>query len=74
MFKKNWNIAFLAPNTKGEKFSYCSLCSRDVSVAHWGLNGAKRHCESAGHQKKYSECQCNTFITTYFGESSLSHS
>ena len=73
-FKKSWNIPFLVPSTKGEKFTYCRLCSRDVSVAHGGLNDAKRHCESAGHQKKYSECQSNTSIITYLGETSLSHS
>ena len=43
-FKKSWNIPFLVPSTKGEKFTYCRLCSRDVSVAHGGLNDAKRHC------------------------------
>ena len=26
------------------------------------------HCESAGHQKKYSECQSNTSIITYLGK------
>ena len=73
-FKKSWNIPFLTPSKKGEKYTYCSLCSRDFSVAHGGLNDAKRHCESSGHQKKYSEYQSNSSITTYFGESSLSHS
>ena len=61
-------------STKGEKFTYCRLCSHDVSVAHGGLNDAKRHCESVGHQKKYSECQSNTSIIMYLGETSLSHS
>ena len=70
-FKKSWDIPFLAPSKKGEKFAYCTLCSRDFSVAHGGLNDAKRHCDSSGHQNKYSECQSNSSL--YFRESSVSH-
>ena len=72
-FKKSWDIPFLEPSKKGEKFAYCTLCSRDFSVAHGGLNDATHHCESSGHQKKYSEFKSNSSLTTYFRESSQSH-
>ena len=49
-------------------------CSRDFSVAHGGHNDTKRHCESSGHQRKYSESQSNSTITCFWGESSMYHS
>ena len=73
-YRKSWNIQFIVASTKGEKFAHCKLCSRDFSVSHGGHNDAKRHCDSAVHQKKHSELQSNTSITSFFGESSLSHS
>ena len=73
-YRKSWNIPFIVASTKGEKFAHCKLCSRDFSVSHGGHNDAKRHCDSAVHRKKHSELQSNTSITSFFGESSLSHS
>ena len=43
-------------------------------MIHGGHNDAKRHCETSGHQKKHSELQSNSTITSFFGESSISHS
>ena len=61
-------------SSKGEKFAYCRLCSRDFSVVHGGHHDAKRPCESSGHHGKYSESQYNSTITSSWGESSMSHS
>ena len=72
-YRKSWNIPFIVASTKGEKFAHCKLCSRDFSVSHGGHNDAKRHCDSAAHHKKHSELQSNTSITSFFGESSVSH-
>ena len=72
--RKSWNIPFIVASTKGEKYAHCKFCSCDFSVSHSGHNDAKRHCDSAGHQKKHSELQSNTSITSFFGESSVSHS
>ena len=73
-FKRSRNIPFLTPSKKGDKYTYCSLCFRDFSVAHGRLNDAKRHCHSSEHQRKHSEQQSCSSIATYFGESIRSHS
>ena len=73
-FKKSWNLPFIVASAKGDKFAYCSLCSRDFSVIHGGRNDAQRHCETLGHQRKFSESQSNSSIRSFVGESSTSHS
>ena len=35
-FKRSWNTPFFLPSKKGEKFTYCSLCSCDFSLAQRG--------------------------------------
>ena len=73
-FKKGWSLPFIVASTRGGKFAYCRLCYRDYSVFHGGRNDAKCHCESSGHQKKFSESQSNSAITSFLGEPAISHS
>ena len=53
-FKRSWNIPFLAPSRKEKRLLIVAYVLA-MFLSLMGLNDAKRHCESAGHQKKYSE-------------------
>ena len=62
-FKKSWNAPFIVASSKGEKFDYVLVISLSLMVDIMMLNVT----ESSGHQRKYSESQSNSTITSFWG-------
>ena len=74
LFQNSWNLPVIEASSRENEYAHCKLCRRDFSVTRGGHNDAKHHCESSGHQKKHSELQSNSNLTSFVGESSISHS
>ena len=53
---------------KGPYYAYCTLCSRNVSVAYGGLKDLKKHEQTGVHQSASKSVRGSGSITTYFSQ------
>ena len=69
-FRKSWNLPrFITASTKGDKFAYCQLCSKNFMVSHSGFSDIRRHCEGLQHTERYKESQKSVNITSLLNSS-----
>ena len=69
-FRKGWNLPrFIAASTKGDKFAYCQLCSKNFMVSHSGFSDIRCHCEGLQHTERYKESPKNANITSLLSSS-----
>ena len=72
-FKRSWKVPYISSSKKGDKFAHCTLCLRDFSVSHGGINDVMRHCQSRGHVNRYSDCQSNSTLSSFVTTTNPSH-
>ena len=53
---------------KGPTFAYCSVCSRDISVAYGGTKDLCKHENRAVHTSGTRSVACTSALTSYFNQ------
>ena len=65
-YQQEWGASSMTVSRKGSTFAHCTLCITDISIAHGGVNDAKKHLTTSKHQEVVRASGCQRNLETFF--------